>query len=116
MFNKDRIENLESSFYEHVREFHRWKENDNVCYTKKDILTGKEIVSVAKILKIIPLQSWTIGSSMADLVIEDIVDNSVCKIGANDAYRKREFAQLKADIVNMKMDIAKIKQYLNKDN
>lgn len=112
LFNNQRIENLESKFYKHVKEFHKLNEGEFVCYTKKDVSNGREIIGVAQVLKIFPLESHDVCSSEADVVIEDIVDRTVHKVGSNNIFNTREEAQLKADIVNIQSDIAEIKNKL----
>lgn len=112
LFNNQRIEDLESEFYKHIKEFHKLNEGDYVCYTKKDALNGREVIGIAQILNILPLKSHGICSSEADVVIEDIVDGIVRKVGNNNIFNTREEAQFKADIVNIQSDIAEIKNKL----
>ena len=112
LFNNQRIENLESEFYNHVKEFHKLNEGEFVCYTKKDALSGREVIGIAQILNILPLRSRDVCSSEADVVIEDIVDGTVHKVGSNNIFNTREEAQLRADIVNIQSDIAEIKNKL----
>lgn len=114
MFNDERITNLEHKLQDHVSSCHRWEEDEYLCYVKKDIITDKYRVSTAKILKVIPLESYSIGYSPEELVIEDLEDGNVTKIGSNIGYSDREKAELVVDIKNMKIDIANIKNHLNK--
>lgn len=114
MFNDERITNLEHKLQDHISDCHRWEEDDYLCYIKKDIITDKYIVSTAKILKVIPLESYSIGDSPEELVIEDLGDGNVTKIGSHIGYSDREEAELVVDIKNMKIDIANIKNHMNK--
>lgn len=113
LFNNQRIENLESEFYKHVKELHNLNEGDYVCYTKKDALNGREVIGIAQISNILPLRRHDVCSSDAVVVIEDTVDGTFHTVGSNDIFYTREEAQLKADIVNIQSDIAEIKNKLN---
>ncbi|MCM1260681.1 MAG: hypothetical protein NC222_06990 [Staphylococcus sp.] len=113
MFNTKRIEKLEEKFDSHIKQNHVWRENDLICYATKDKFDDYFRVKLAKIIKVIYLEAYSACDSQESLIVENYEDNSVCKIKGNDAFASKEEAEVRADIRNIKVDIARIKNKLN---